>query len=81
MWNDRTFNACRLTFSLGYTSQTCGTMKVSSCSVAELDDNNLKVYIFSKINVIIQISLLKIWFHLIFQNFPISVKPWQLACQ
>ena len=51
MWNDRTFNACRLTFSLGYTSQTCGTMKVSSCSVAELEDNNLKVYIFSKIKV------------------------------
>ena len=39
MWSDRTFNICRLTFSLEYTSQTYGTMKVSSCSVTECKDN------------------------------------------
>lgn len=74
MWNDRTFNLCRLTFNLGYTSQTYWTMKYSSCFVTELEDNNVKVYIFSKINVTIWISLLKIWFHPIFQPFPISVR-------
>lgn len=78
MLNDRTFNICRLTFSLGYTSQTYGTMNVSSCSITELGDNNLKAYIFTKINVPIQISLLKTGFHPIFLPFPGRVK--QSAC-